>query len=72
MRSIGVPQSFAFSRQGSPDKPEPVFIPVPAPMPQRSAAPIPVKPRPFSSISAQVVPIKAPPSDAADLLSRIA
>ncbi|NMX71874.1 chemotaxis protein CheR [Pseudomonas sp. WS 5532] len=70
MRSIGVPQSFAFSRHTEPVKPEPVFVP--QPIPQRSAAPIPAKPRPFSTASAQVVPIKAPHSDAGDLLSRIA
>ncbi|TVT90841.1 protein-glutamate O-methyltransferase CheR [Pseudomonas sp. RGB] len=72
MRSIGIPQSFAFSRHVEPIKPEPVFLPVPAPVPQRSAAPIPVKPRPFSTVSAQVVPIKAPQTDAGDLLGRIA
>ncbi|VVM56478.1 putative biofilm formation methyltransferase WspC [Pseudomonas fluorescens] len=69
MRSIGVPQSFAFSRHAEPIQPEPVFVP----LPQRIAAPMPVKPRPFSTVSAQVVPIKAPPpSDASTLLSRIA
>lgn len=74
MRSIGVPQSFAFSRHVEPVKPEPVFapMPMPAPLPQRSAAPIPPKPRPFSTVSAQVVPIKAAQTDASDLLSRIA
>ncbi|WP_411380912.1 CheR family methyltransferase [Pseudomonas sp. MPB26] len=78
MRSIGVPQSFAFSRQAEPVKPEPrpVFmsmsVPIPAPMPQRSAASIPIRPRPFSTISAPILPAKAPHSDAADLLSRIA
>ncbi|PSL94799.1 protein-glutamate O-methyltransferase CheR [Pseudomonas sp. R9.37] len=72
MRSIGVPQSFAFSRHFEPVKPEPVFVPVPAPVPQRSAAPIPVKPRPFSTVSAQGLPVKAPHTDAGDLLSRIA
>ncbi|WP_416364282.1 CheR family methyltransferase [Pseudomonas sp. NFX183] len=72
MRSIGIPQSFAFSRHVEPIKPEPVFVPVPAPVPQRSAAPIPVKLRPFSTVSAQVVPIKAPQTDAGDLLGRIA
>jgi chemotaxis protein methyltransferase WspC len=71
MRSIGVPQSFAFSRHVEPIPPEPVFVPLP--VPPRSAAPIPVKPRPFSTASAQVVPIKAaPPSDAGHLLIRIA
>ncbi len=72
MRSIGVPQSFAFSRQGSPQAPEPVYVPVPTPPPVRTAAAVPVKPRPFSTVSAQVVPIKTPPSDADTLLGRIA
>ncbi|MCM2376738.1 CheR family methyltransferase [Pseudomonas marginalis] len=72
MRSIGVPQSFAFSRQGSPQLPEPAFIPTPAPTPPRSTAPISAKPRPFSTVSAHVLPIKATPSDAGTLLSRIA
>ncbi|NVZ18168.1 CheR family methyltransferase [Pseudomonas costantinii] len=76
MRSIGVPQSFAFSRHVEPVKPEPlpvfVSVPKPAPLPQRSATPVPVKPRPFSTVNAQVVPIKAPHSDAGDLLSQIA
>ncbi|WP_231421921.1 CheR family methyltransferase [Pseudomonas sp. Leaf59] len=74
MRSIGVPQSFAFSRHAEPVKPAPVFVPMPNPVLARSAAPmpLPVKPRPFSAASAQVVPIKAPPSDTADLLSQIA
>ncbi|TFY86087.1 chemotaxis protein CheR [Pseudomonas kairouanensis] len=72
MRSIGVPQSFAYSRQGSPQAPEPVYVPVPMPPPVRTAASVPVKPRPFSTVSAQVVPIKAPSSDADTLLSRIA
>lgn len=70
MRSIGVPQSFAFSRYVEPVKPEPVFVPMP--IPQRSAAPIPPKPRPFSTMSAHVVPIKALQTDTGDLLSRIA
>ncbi|AYF47198.1 MULTISPECIES: protein-glutamate O-methyltransferase CheR [Pseudomonas] len=73
MRSIGAAQSFAFSRQAEPQQPAPVFVPLPAPIPQRSAAPLPVRPRPFSTVAtAQVIPIKAAPSDAAALLSRIA
>ena len=76
MRSIGVPQSFAFSRHTEPVKPEQVFVPMPAPapppLPLHSVAPIPPKPRPFSTLSAQVVSIKAPASDAGDLLSQIA
>jgi chemotaxis protein methyltransferase WspC len=72
MRSIGVPQSFAFSRHTEPVKPEPVFVPMPVPPPRHSVAPIPPKPRPFSTFSAQVVPISAPPSDDGDLLNQIA
>ena len=42
MRSIGVPQSFAFSRHVEPTPPPaPVVKPTPAPLPQRRAAPIP-------------------------------
>lgn len=70
MRSIGVPQSFAFSRHVEPTKPAPTFVPTPRP--QRSTAPIPTKPRPFSTVSAQVMPIQVPPSEAGTLLSRIA
>ncbi|MCP1514909.1 MULTISPECIES: CheR family methyltransferase [Pseudomonas] len=70
MRSIGVPQSFAFSRHVEPTKPAPTFVPTPRP--QRSAAPIPAKPRPFSTVSAQVMPIQVSPSEAGTLLSRIA
>ena len=72
MRSIGVPQSFAFSRHTEPVKPEPIFVPIPAPAPRRSIAAVPPKPRPFSTLNAQVVPIKAPASEAGDLLSQIA
>ena len=72
MRSIGVPQSFAFSRHTEPVKPEPVFMPIPTPPPRRSVLPIAPKPRPFSTLSAQVMPVKAPLSEADDLLSQIA
>ena len=72
MRSIGVPQSFAFSRQGSQQVAEPAYVPVPMPPPVRTAAAAPVKPRPFSTVSAQVVPIKTLSSDADTLLGRIA
>ncbi len=73
MRSIGVPQSFAFSRQAEPVAPEPVFVPKPIPVaPARSAASLPARPRPFSTGAAQVVPIKAPSTDAATLLGQIA
>ncbi|WP_248731190.1 CheR family methyltransferase [Pseudomonas sp. MWU13-2517] len=74
MRSIGVPQSFAFSRHVGPVAPEPVFVPVPVsvPVPQRRAVPVPPKPRPFSTVTAPALPIKAPQTDAGDLLNRIA
>ncbi|MGY2398617.1 CheR family methyltransferase [Pseudomonas sp. SDO5271_S396] len=72
MRSIGVPQSFAFSRHAEPVRPEPVFTPMPVPVPQRSAAPIATRPRPFSSVRPQETLPKAQPSEAGDLLGRIA
>ncbi|MEO8493196.1 CheR family methyltransferase [Pseudomonas sp.] len=72
MRSIGVAQSFAFSRHAEPVKAEPVYVPMPAPVPLRSAAPIAPKPRPFSTTNAQGVRPKVPSSDAGDLLGRIA
>ncbi|MBJ2234163.1 hypothetical protein ALP43_04135 [Pseudomonas azotoformans] len=73
MRSIGVPQSFAFSRHVEPAAPAaPVIKPTPAPLPQRRAAPIPPKPRPFSSVTPHVPPVKATHTDAGDLLSQIA
>ncbi|GLH48498.1 MULTISPECIES: CheR family methyltransferase [Pseudomonas] len=73
MRSIGVPQSFAFSRHVEPTPPPaPLVKPTPAPLPQRRAAPIPLKPRPFSTVSPHVPPVKGVPTDAGDLLSQIA
>ncbi|WP_426134939.1 CheR family methyltransferase [Pseudomonas sp. PWP3-1b2] len=72
MRSIGVAQSFAFSRHVEPVKAEPVYVPTPAPVPLRRAAPIAPKPRPFSPTNAQEVRPKASSSDAGDLLGRIA
>ena len=73
MRSIGVPQSFAFSRHVEPTPPPaPLVKPTPAPLPQRRAAPIPLKPRPFSTVSPNVPPVKATHTDAGDLLSQIA
>ncbi|KAF1029607.1 MAG: putative biofilm formation methyltransferase WspC [Pseudomonas sp.] len=72
MRSIGVPQSFAFSRHAEPVAPAPVFVPMPSPVPVYRTAPVPVKPRPFSSNRAPAVASKPVQSDAADLLSQIA
>jgi len=72
MCSIGVPQSFAFSRHVEPVAPVPVFVPTPVPRPQRSSAPVALKPRPFSTLSAQPTPVKAPHPEAGELLDQIA
>lgn len=75
MRSIGIAQSFAFSRQGTPDfEPLPAFVPAPLPVPQplRNPPPAPVRSRPFAS----VVPLASAPktsgTDTAVLLANIA
>ncbi|MGA3798274.1 CheR family methyltransferase [Pseudomonas fluorescens] len=75
MRSIGIAQSFAFSRQGMPDpEPLPAFVPAPLPVPQplRNPPPAPVRIRPF----ARVAPLQAAPAisgtDTAALLANIA
>ena len=73
MRSIGIAQSFAFSRQGAPEpQPLPTLMPTPLPIrqpPSRVAAPV-SRPRPFA---ASVTPITEPKSsDAATLLANIA
>ncbi|MDO8708585.1 MULTISPECIES: protein-glutamate O-methyltransferase CheR [Pseudomonas] len=71
MRSIGIPQSFAFSRQRAPE-PLPVFVPTPLPVrqPVRSVTPPPVRHRPFATLTPPAVTPKA--SDAAALLANIA
>ncbi|MGB5825585.1 MAG: CheR family methyltransferase [Pseudomonas mandelii] len=71
MRSIGIPQSFAFSRQSAPE-PLPVFVPTPLPVrqPVRSVTPPPVRHRPFATHTPPIVTPKA--SDAAALLANIA
>lgn len=66
MRSIGIAQSFAFSRQGTSDpEPLPTYVPAPLPMPQPLRAPppvsAPVRSRPFAS----VVPLTAAPKTSA-------
>lgn len=66
MRSIGIAQSFAFSRQGTSDpEPLPAYVPAPLPMPQplRTPPPVPapVRSRPFAS----VVPLTAAPKTSA-------
>ncbi|AGL82943.1 CheR family methyltransferase [Pseudomonas protegens] len=75
MRSIGIPQSFAFSRHHEPE-PAPVVLPqpLPLPVPVRSLVPPAPRPRPFARR-----PVAAPlsdgalmESDAASLLATIA
>ena len=75
MRSIGIAQSFAFSRQGTSDpEPLPAYVPAPLPVPQplRTPPPAPARSRPFAS----VVPLAAAPkssgTDTAVLLANIA
>lgn len=72
MRSIGVPQSFAFRRQAAPE-PTPTFAPTP-PLPVRQPVrPVvpPVRSRPFASVTPLPVSKAANP-DAAALLANIA
>ncbi|MEB0047416.1 MULTISPECIES: CheR family methyltransferase [unclassified Pseudomonas] len=71
MRSIGIPQSFAFSRHSAPE-PLPVYAPVPLPVrqPVRSVMPVPVRNRPFATMTPPAVTPKA--SDAVALLASIA
>ncbi|MCP2023140.1 CheR family methyltransferase [Pseudomonas laurylsulfatiphila] len=75
MRSIGIAQSFAFSRQGAAEpEPLPAFIPTPLPVPQplRNRPAAPVRSRPFAG----VVPLASVPktsgTDTAVLLANIA
>ncbi|VVM56556.1 putative biofilm formation methyltransferase WspC [Pseudomonas fluorescens] len=73
MRSIGIPQSFAFSRQHVPE-PIPAFVPTPLPVrqPVRSVTPPPVRRQPFASVTPLPVATKAANPDAATLLASIA
>ncbi len=75
MRSIGIPQSFAFSRHSEPHPeplptPKPVAVPVSQPL--RSAPPAPVRNRPFAAVTALPVTKKTANPDAATLLAQIA
>ncbi|MHC8310827.1 CheR family methyltransferase [Pseudomonas sp. GT1P32] len=77
MRSIGIPQSFAFSRQSAPEpEPFPAFVPTPLPVPVRqpvrSVTPAPVRLRPFATVTPLPVATKAASPDAAALLANIA
>lgn len=76
MRSIGIPQSFAFSRHSEPH-PEPLPTPkpvaVPASQPMRSApSPAPVRNRPFAAVTPLPVTKQTANPDAATLLAQIA
>lgn len=75
MRSIGIPQSFAFSRHSEP-LPEPLPIPKPAPLPVsqplRSTPPAPVRSRPFAAVAPLPTTSKSANPDAATLLVNIA
>jgi len=76
MRSIGIPQSFAFSRHSEPEpEPLPVFIapPLPVSLPMRSVPP-PVRNRPFAAVAPAPRPSVETLSntDAAALLASIA
>lgn len=75
MRSIGIPQSFAFHRQNTPaPEPMPTFIPAPLParQPVRNVNPPPVRNRPFAPVTPLPVVAKAANPDAATLLANIA
>jgi chemotaxis protein methyltransferase WspC len=75
MRSIGIPQSFAFSRHSDPHPellptPKPVTLPIsPAP---RSPSPLPVRNRPFSAVTPLPITRNSANPDAATLLANIA
>ena len=75
MRSIGIPQSFAFSRQAAPE-PVAAFLPTVLPTPQAQRQPVnyvaPARPRPFATVAPAPRAVKTPPSDAAALLVNIA
>jgi chemotaxis protein methyltransferase WspC len=75
MRSIGIPQSFAFSRQPSGEpEPLPVFLPTPLPIPApvRKVVPPPVSRRPFASTTPTALVARPGTADAATLLANIA
>jgi chemotaxis protein methyltransferase WspC len=75
MRSIGIPQSFAFSRHSDPH-PEPLPTPkpvvVPVSQPPRSTPPAPVRTRPFAAVTPLPTASKSANPDAATLLANIA
>lgn len=74
MRSIGIPQSFAFSRQHAPEPVSATFVPTPLPVrqPVRNVAPPPVRSRPFATVAPLPVRVKTANPDSAVLLANIA
>ncbi|WP_095119327.1 protein-glutamate O-methyltransferase CheR [Pseudomonas sp. Irchel s3f10] len=75
MRSIGIAQSFAFSRHSEPHPeplptPKPITLPVSQPL--RSAPPPVVRNRPFAAVTALPIASKSTNPDAATLLANIA
>lgn len=75
MRSIGIAQSFAFSRQETPaPEPLPAFVPAPLPVPQplRNPPPAPVRSRPFARVAPPQAAPAASGADTAVLLANIA
>ena len=75
MRSIGIPQSFAFSRHSDPH-PEPLPTPKPVTLPisppPRSTPPTSVRNRPFSAVTPMPTTRASANPDAATLLANIA
>jgi chemotaxis protein methyltransferase WspC len=79
MRSIGIPQSFAFSRHSAAEpEPLPVFAPAPLPLsqpqpqPLRNVPPPALGKRPFTRVERPVQAEKPGHADAAQLLANIA
>ncbi|ROO05046.1 chemotaxis protein CheR [Pseudomonas fluorescens] len=75
MRSIGIPQSFAFSRHSDPHPeplptPKPIVLPISQPL--RSTPPAPVRTRPFAAVTPLPIASKSANPDAATLLANIA
>ncbi|WPN48210.1 MULTISPECIES: CheR family methyltransferase [unclassified Pseudomonas] len=75
MRSMGIAQSFAFSRQGAQESqplPLPTFVPAPLPVPPPpSRPPSSVHSRPFASAQPEVFAPKTSVSDTVALLANI-
>ncbi|MCF4998441.1 chemotaxis protein CheR [Pseudomonas syringae] len=75
MRSIGIAQSFAFSRHSepTPELPPPVLlVPTPKPLPVRGVPVPPVRIRPFAASVPSPVSNRKPNTDATTMLAQIA